>query len=109
MKLFDPSRYLPGVTCPILFVNGTNDFAYPLDSYQKSYQLVKAPVDLCVTVKMPHGHSEGWRPKEIGLFVDSVLDARGTADTPDHAPRSLANGFPHASRLARHFGRSQAS
>jgi dienelactone hydrolase len=71
--LFDPSRYLPGVTCPILFVNGTNDFAYPLDSYQKSYQLVKVPTDLCVTVRMPHGHSEGWRPKEIGLFVDSVL------------------------------------
>jgi dienelactone hydrolase len=71
---FDPSRYLPGVGCPILFVNGTNDFAYPLDSYQKSYQLVtKAPVYLCVTVKMPHGHSQGWTPKEIGLFVDSVL------------------------------------
>jgi hypothetical protein len=65
---------LPGVTCPILFVNGTNDFAYPLDSYQKSYQLVtKVPTDLCVTVGMPHGHPEGWNPKEIGLFVDSVL------------------------------------
>jgi dienelactone hydrolase len=72
--LFDPSRYLPGVSCPILFVNGTNDFAYPLDSYQKSYRLVtQTPVDLCVTVKMPHGHSEGWNPKEIGLFVDSIL------------------------------------
>ena len=56
---FDPSRYLPGVTCPILFVNGTNDFAYPLDSYQKSYQLVKVPTDLCVTVRMPHGHPAG--------------------------------------------------
>lgn len=73
-EFFDPSRYLPGVSCPILFVNGTNDFAYPLDSYQKSYRLVtKVPTDLCVTVKMPHGHVEGWRPKEIGLFVDSVL------------------------------------
>ena len=72
--LFDPSRYLPGVTCPILFVNGTNDFAYPLDSYQKSYELVtKVPTDLCVTVRMPHGHAEGWNPKEIGLFVDSVV------------------------------------
>jgi dienelactone hydrolase len=72
--LFDPSRYLPAVTCPILFVNGTNDFAYPLDSYQKSYQLVtQVPIDLCVTLKMPHGHVEGWNPREIGLFVDSVL------------------------------------
>lgn len=72
--LFDPSRYLPGVACPILFVNGTNDFAYPLDSYRKSYRLVtNVPTDLCVTVRMPHGHAEGWRPREIGLFVDSVL------------------------------------
>ena len=26
-----------------------------------------------MTVKMPHGHPQGWAPKEIGLFVDSVL------------------------------------
>jgi dienelactone hydrolase len=70
---FDPSRYLPGVKCPILFVNGTNDFAYPLDSYQKSYQLVTSPRTLCVTVNMPHGHQPGWAPKEIGVFVDSIL------------------------------------
>lgn len=70
---FDPSRYLPGISCPTLFVNGTNDFAYPLDSYQKSYNLVKAPRALCVTVNMPHGHEVGWAPKEIGAFVDSAL------------------------------------
>jgi dienelactone hydrolase len=70
---YDPSRYLPGCGAPMLFVNGTNDFAYPLDSYQKSYRLVQGPRTLCVTVRMPHGHPAGWRPKEIGLFVDSVL------------------------------------
>jgi len=73
IALFDPSKYLGGVRCPILFVNGTNDFAYPLDSYRKSYRLVPTPIDLCVTVKMPHGHPQGWAPREIGLFVDSVL------------------------------------
>src|SRR6185369_6995118 len=40
LKLFDPGAYLAGVHRPILFVNGTTDFAYPLDSYQKSYRLV---------------------------------------------------------------------
>ena len=70
---FDPASYLPAAKCPMLFVNGTNDFAYPLDSYQKSYRLVKSPVVLCVTVNMPHGHKEGWNPKEIGAFVDSQL------------------------------------
>lgn len=73
LRTFDPSRYLPGATCPMLFVNGTNDFAYPLDSYQKSYRLPRGPVSLCVRVNMPHGHTPGWAPVEIGLFADSVF------------------------------------
>jgi len=73
VRHFDPSQYLPGVRCPILFTNGTNDFAYPLDSYRKSYRLVPGQVDLRIEVRMPHGHPQGWAPKEIGLYVDSVL------------------------------------
>ncbi|MFK5924967.1 MAG: acetylxylan esterase [Verrucomicrobiota bacterium] len=73
VKNFDPSSYLQQATMPMLFVNGTNDFAYPLDSYQKSYRSVKGPHALCITVRMPHGHPPGWKPKEIGLFVDSIL------------------------------------
>jgi dienelactone hydrolase len=73
VRWFDPSQYLPGVRCPILFMNGTNDFAYPLDSYQKCYRLVPGAVDVRIEVRMPHGHQQGWNPKEIGLYVDSVL------------------------------------
>lgn len=74
VDLFDPSQYLGKVACPTLFVNGTNDFAYPLDSYQKSYRLVDDKLRrLCVKVRLPHGHSEGWSIPEVGLFVDSVL------------------------------------
>jgi dienelactone hydrolase len=69
---FEPSRYLGRAKMPVLFVNGTNDFAYPLDSYQKSYRLVKDRT-LCITVRMPHGHPAGWAPVEIGLFVDGHL------------------------------------
>jgi dienelactone hydrolase len=69
---FEPSRYLGQAQMPVLFVNGTNDSAYPLDSYQKSYRLVKKRT-LCVTVNMPHGHRQGWAPVEIGLFVDQHL------------------------------------
>jgi hypothetical protein len=57
---------------PVLFVNGTNDFAYPLDSYRKTYRLVKDR-QLCVKVNLPHGHPAGWAPVEIGLFVDQHL------------------------------------
>ncbi len=93
---FDPSTYLPGVTCPILFVNGTNDFAYPLDSYQHSYQAVPRfeelanPDRLCVTLRMPHGHEAGWAPKEIGLFVNGVL--KGGEPLAKLAPPTIEGG-----------------
>jgi dienelactone hydrolase len=70
---FDPARYLQAARMPMLFVNGTNDFAYPLDIYQDSYRLGPGPRTLCITVNMPHSHQHGWAPQEIGLFVDSVL------------------------------------
>src|SRR5262249_41883960 len=70
----EPSRYVGESKMPVLFVNGTNDFAYPLDSYQKTYRLVKQH-ELCVTINMPHGHPQGWAPVEIGLFVDQHLNA----------------------------------
>lgn len=87
VRLFDPSRYLPGVRIPILFMNGTNDFAYPLDSYQKSYRLVPGPVDVRIEVRMRHSHPDGWAPKEIGLYVDSVL--RGGDPLPRLGPMEL--------------------
>jgi dienelactone hydrolase len=70
---YDPSKYLPGANMPILFVNGTNDFAYPLGNYQKSYRLVRGPRTLSITTTLLHSHEHGWAPVEIGLFVDSVL------------------------------------
>jgi dienelactone hydrolase len=68
---FDPSRYLAAVKCPMLFVNGTNDFAYPLDSYQKSYSLVTTPVALSIEINRPHGHI--WTFREVDAFIDSRL------------------------------------
>jgi dienelactone hydrolase len=69
---YDPSNHLPNCRIPILFVNGTNDVHYVLDSYQKSFDRI--PHDkkqMRITVKMPHGHQPGWAPIEIGLFIDS--------------------------------------
>lgn len=71
VNTFDPSKYLPGVTCPILFLNGTNDFAYPLDSYRKCYSLVPGEKTLAVRVRLPHGHI--WTFPEVDAFIDSHL------------------------------------
>ncbi|QDU31599.1 Acetyl esterase Axe7A precursor [Anatilimnocola aggregata] len=72
-QLWDPKQYLPAVSMPILFVNGTNDFAYPIDSYMKSYDAVPGEKQMRMTVNMPHGHPPGWLPQEIGLFIDQHL------------------------------------
>jgi dienelactone hydrolase len=71
VQAFDPSRYLGGATCPMLFVNGTNDFAYPLDSHRKSFALVQAPKTLSLKINLPHGHI--WTMLEVDTFIDGVL------------------------------------
>ncbi len=71
IREYDPSSLLPRCRVPILFVNGTNDVHYVLDSYMKSYAVVPGEKQIRIEVKMPHGHIQGWAPQEIGLFIDS--------------------------------------
>ena len=71
VALFDPSRHVGRATCPMLFVNGTNDFAYPLDSYEKTYRLPKGVVSTSITIERPHGHIFTFG--EVGAYIDSVL------------------------------------
>jgi cephalosporin-C deacetylase-like acetyl esterase len=74
LKWWDPSTYLKDTAMPMLWVNGTNDFAYPPDSYQKSYRLPKSERTLCVKVRMPHGHGgAGENPPEILTYADAML------------------------------------
>ena len=72
LNLWDPSRYLPMAKIPFLWVDGTNDHYYPLDSLQKSYRLTRQRT-LCTRVYMGHGHQ--WGPEEIRVFADSILKA----------------------------------
>ena len=73
VELWDPSRYVGSAMMPVFFVNGTNDFAYWLEIYARTYGLVEGERNLRVTVNMPHGHEAGWAPKEIGMFIDEHL------------------------------------
>jgi dienelactone hydrolase len=74
MRWWDPSSYLNQAAMPILWVNGSNDFAYTLGAYQKSYRLPQGPRTLCIRLRMPHGHGPaGEAPKEIQVFADSIL------------------------------------
>lgn len=74
LKQWDPSSYLTHVKMPLLWVNGTNDFAYPMDSWKKSYLLPTTARTLCLRVRMPHGHGPaGENPEEIHVFANSIL------------------------------------
>ena len=87
VSLFDPSRHLDRATCPMLFVNGTNDFAYFPDSWSKSTELPKGPVQRSFTINLPHGHIFTFQ--EVDAFMDSILlkDAKPLATVTSLDPR----------------------
>lgn len=69
-SLWDPSVYLPLARVPFLWVTGAKDTAFPMDSLQKSYNLVKSPVTLCIKPNMSHGQLSGETPAEIHQFAE---------------------------------------
>lgn len=74
LAMWDPSQYLPRGHMPKLWVTGTNDFAYPMDSLRKSYEIAGGSSTLCVRVRMPHGHGPaGENPEEIHAFADAIV------------------------------------
>ncbi len=76
---WDPSVFLPYAKCPILWVDGTNDFAFPLWGVLFSSQLARGPQAFCTRLRMAHGHGAvGEAPAEILAFADHY--ARGGAD-----------------------------
>jgi dienelactone hydrolase len=71
---YDPSRVLPNARMPILWLNGTNDFAFPPDSWRKSARTAPGTAALCMPLRMPHGHGgAGENPVEIAAFADAVV------------------------------------
>lgn len=73
LDLWDPSVYLGRGKIPFLWVDGTNDPYYPLDSLQKSYLLPRGPRTLSIRMRMPHNHEDGEQPAEIRAFADQYL------------------------------------
>jgi len=72
-EYFDPKHFLKHAAMPMHFVTGSNDFAYPIDSWQKSTELPTGPLQRSVRIDLMHGHQAGWNPIEIGIQADHVL------------------------------------
>ena len=74
LNLWDPAVYLPLVQMPFLWVTGTTDEFFSMDSLQKSYRLSKFLRTLCVRLNMPHGHGgPGENPEEINAMANASL------------------------------------
>ncbi len=73
LSLWDPSVYLPEAKMPMLWVTGTNDFAYPFSSLQKSYRLPRGKRTLAIRVRMNHNHPDGASPEEIHAFAEAMF------------------------------------
>jgi hypothetical protein len=58
---------------PMLWVDGTNDQFYPMESLRKSYLLPKGPRVLSMHVRLGHAYTQGEPPEEIHAFADFYL------------------------------------
>ncbi|MDR1011162.1 MAG: acetylxylan esterase [Opitutaceae bacterium] len=73
IRLCDPSACLPAVSCPILFVNGSNDPRFYLGSTLRSARLVRPELcNFAIIDGLKHNQAQGVRP-EVDRFVDSIL------------------------------------
>jgi hypothetical protein len=70
LKLWDPSSYLGRAKRPMFWINGTNDFAYVMPSWQKSYRLPRGERQLSLQVRMKHSHPDGAKPEEIFAYAE---------------------------------------
>jgi hypothetical protein len=57
----------------MLWINGTNDINFPLDSWQKSVNVAKGPSKQRAEIRMPHGHI-GFMSNEAVAFADEITN-----------------------------------
>lgn len=74
-ELWDPANYLPRAQVPMLWVTGTNDFAFTFSALRQSIGAVPAGAQLSVHPRMTHGHGgPGENPEEIHTFADQMVN-----------------------------------
>lgn len=73
VKLWDPSQYVANSKMPLLYINGTNDFAYFVENWFKTAQLAPNH-QLSLIPELKHSHFHGAEPDEIFNFIDARLN-----------------------------------
>ena len=76
-KQWDASNWLPTVKTPTLWINSDSDYHFSVDATTKSAQTVKNS-KATILPGFPHSHGDGWYPKEIYSFANSIVkDSNG--------------------------------
>lgn len=73
VELWDPSSYVTNATMLMLFVNGTNDFAYFVENWQRTANLAK-DAQFSMIPELKHSHLHGAEPEEIYNFISHHLE-----------------------------------
>ena len=88
-RLWDPSMYVGAAKMPVMFLNGTNDFAYPMDSYAKTCALVTSNKNYSIQLAMRHGHIFGF--PEFFAFIDQYC--KGGVPMPTIVKPAITDGI----------------
>jgi dienelactone hydrolase len=74
-NIWDPSHYLPAAKAPMLWLNGSNDHFFTINSVQKSYRIAPVPHTLCTRIRMYHGQDGlASGAPEILTFAESIVN-----------------------------------
>lgn len=91
-KYWDANLFLANAKMPMLFVNGTNDHFFYLDSWTKTTK-VPANVYMALQVKMGHSHTQADVPA-VRTFADMVV--KGNLKYPQLVSEGVNDGIAFA-------------
>ena len=74
-RLWDPANYAGRIAVPLFAITGAKDFAYPLESFGKTYALPRGERIFRITPNMEHGGQLMEQTPEAVAFMDQVLKA----------------------------------
>ncbi|MDR8394553.1 acetylxylan esterase [Aliifodinibius sp. S!AR15-10] len=72
LTIWEPSLYIPLQQQPTLFINGTNDGHFSMNSFTKTYNASDTKKYLHLEHEMKHGHYAGWNKVIIYSFADYI-------------------------------------
>jgi dienelactone hydrolase len=74
-EVWEPLRWLPRATLPLLWFTGPRDAHFPLETQQLSYRAARGPRMVSVPFDMRHSHPAGWNPPDSYAFAQAVVAA----------------------------------